>query len=567
MKAKRFFLLGCFIIISVIAFEAQAANTGEVLKFNIDSNYDILERKEVSAALVNSTSKIYFYVEKNWWDQQLAAKQNEIINNLNFLSQEFENKIYPTLTSVFGSEWKPGIDGDEKITILFHLTKEDVGGYFRAADEYLKFQAPESNEREMIYLPIAQIDNPQIKTFLSHEFTHLIIFNQKEKTFDVSEETWLNEARAEYALTILGYDNVYDGSNLQRRVRNFLEKPTDSLTEWQNKKYDYATINLFTQYLVDHYSVEILAASLKSKLIGIPSLNEALQKTGFKDNFAQIFTNWTITVFLNDCGLSQNYCYLSKNLENFRISPSINFLPPTSKSTLSVTDVTKNWSGNWQKFIGGNGSLKLEFKGLSGLVFKVPYLIQDKDGNFSANFLTLDKNQKGEINILNFGSQNRSLIIIPSLQTKIAGFDGVEPTYPFTFTVSVTENSSSEQELINKLLAQIEFLKNEINRVQAQINAILGKNEISCQKIQNNLYSGMTNNTEVRCLQKFLKSQGSEIYPEGLITGNFGPLTQAAVIRFQEKYASEILFPSGIEKGNGFVGPKTRAKINEILGR
>ena len=75
----------------------------------------------------------------------------------------------------------------------------------------------------------------------------------------------------------------------------------------------------------------------------------------------------------------------------------------------------------------------------------------------------------------------------------------------------------------------------------------------------------MMNNSEVRCLQEFLKSQGPEIYPEGLVTGNFLSLTKAAVIRFQEKYASEILAPWGITQGTGFVGETTRAKINQLL--
>lgn len=75
----------------------------------------------------------------------------------------------------------------------------------------------------------------------------------------------------------------------------------------------------------------------------------------------------------------------------------------------------------------------------------------------------------------------------------------------------------------------------------------------------------MMNNSEVRCLQEFLKNQGSEIYPEGQITGNFLSLTQAAVIRFQEKYASEILTPLGLPKGTGFVGNLTRIKINQLL--
>lgn len=76
----------------------------------------------------------------------------------------------------------------------------------------------------------------------------------------------------------------------------------------------------------------------------------------------------------------------------------------------------------------------------------------------------------------------------------------------------------------------------------------------------------MMDNSEVRCLQEFLKSQGSEIYPERLVTGNFLSITQAAIIRFQEKYASEILLPLGLQKGTGYVGQMTRVKINQILG-
>ena len=50
---------------------------------------------------------------------QLQAKKNEIFGDLDNLSAEFNSKIYPILTSVYGSEWKPGVDGDNKITILF----------------------------------------------------------------------------------------------------------------------------------------------------------------------------------------------------------------------------------------------------------------------------------------------------------------------------------------------------------------------------------------------------------------------------------------------------------------
>ncbi|HRY76670.1 MAG TPA: peptidoglycan-binding domain-containing protein, partial [Candidatus Paceibacterota bacterium] len=66
----------------------------------------------------------------------------------------------------------------------------------------------------------------------------------------------------------------------------------------------------------------------------------------------------------------------------------------------------------------------------------------------------------------------------------------------------------------------------------------------------------------VRQLQIFLKTQGTAIYPEGLVSGYFGSLTQKAVQRFQEKYG---IAKAG-DAGYGYVGPVTRAKINALQG-
>jgi len=552
-SALLFLLLPCF---------SNAANISEVFNFNVDEGYDASARSQVQAVLVKSTPTINFYIEKDWWSSQALARQNEIFTKLDTLSSEFELKIYPTLTSVFGYEWKPGVDGDNKITILFHLIQEEAAGYFRSADEFVKLQVPNSNEREMLYLSISKIDSPQLKVFLAHEFVHLITFNQKDRTFNVSEEVWLDEARADYSSNILGYDSIYAGSNLQRRIQAFLEKPSDSLTEWLGAKYDYGAASAFTHYMVDQYGINTLIDSLRSKFVGIESINYALSKLGNKEDFSQIFTDWTIASAVNNCLISQRYCYLNVNLKNLRINPSLNFLPLTGSSSLSVSNITKNWSASYQKIIGGNGDLKFKFASLAGLDFKVPYLIADKDGNYSVKFLKLDKNQSGEISLLKFGSEVISLIIIPSLQTKLSGFNGTEATYPFTFSASTNQGASPEDAvLIQKLLDQIELLKKEIARLQS------GKfgNQNTCLQLNNNLYFGMQNNSDVQCLQSFLKGQGAEIYPEGLVTGYFGSLTRAAVIRFQEKYSADILKPLGLTSGTGFVGSSTRAKINQLL--
>ena len=286
-KVTTIFLTGILLFLLVWT-NAYAANTGDILNFNVEKDFDASARTSVSATLVKTTNNLYFYIEKPWWDSQPQLKQNEILANLGSLSEEFDNKIYPNLTSIFGSEWKSGVDGDNKITILFESMNSSEGGYFRTADEYIKLQLPASNEREMVYLALDRIDDPRLKVFLAHEFVHLITFNQKDKIFKVEEEVWLNEARADYSSTILGYDDIYSGSNLQQRVKDFIESPSDSITEWKGTKYDYASVSLFMHYILDHYGINILIDSLKSKYVGIESINYALQKNGFKENFSQI---------------------------------------------------------------------------------------------------------------------------------------------------------------------------------------------------------------------------------------------------------------------------------------
>lgn len=79
---------------------------------------------------------------------------------------------------------------------------------------------------------------------------------------------------------------------------------------------------------------------------------------------------------------------------------------------------------------------------------------------------------------------------------------------------------------------------------------------------KNNLKYG-NKGVEVIELQKCL-SKDKEIYPDGKITGDFGNETKKAIIRFQEKYAEEILLPAGLKKGTGEVKSLTKKKLNQI---
>ncbi|MBI4193388.1 MAG: peptidoglycan-binding protein [Candidatus Colwellbacteria bacterium] len=85
------------------------------------------------------------------------------------------------------------------------------------------------------------------------------------------------------------------------------------------------------------------------------------------------------------------------------------------------------------------------------------------------------------------------------------------------------------------------------------------------QPFTKNLGLGSTG-SEVTLLQQFL-AKNKELYPQGIVSGYFGPLTKAAVIRFQNKYASTVLAPIGLSAGTGYVGTLTRAELNERYGK
>lgn len=70
------------------------------------------------------------------------------------------------------------------------------------------------------------------------------------------------------------------------------------------------------------------------------------------------------------------------------------------------------------------------------------------------------------------------------------------------------------------------------------------------------LVRGQTND-DVKRLQELLAGD-KDLYPEGVVSGFFGPATERAVKRFQAKYGLLQV---------GRVGPATRAKLQEIFGK
>jgi len=127
------------------------------------------------------------------------------------------------------------------------------------------------------------------------------------------------------------------------------------------------------------------------------------------------------------------------------------------------------------------------------------------------------------------------------------------------FQAKIAEISAAVKKLQTQLLAQLKGgIPNIANCTIASFTRNLKQGDVG---------------DDVKCLQIILNSSvDTKVATTGAGSpGNettyFGLLTKAAVIKFQEKYASEVLASWGLTKGSGLVGSTTRAKLNALLGK
>ena len=127
-----------------------------------------------------------------------------------------------------------------------------------------------------------------------------------------------------------------------------------------------------------------------------------------------------------------------------------------------------------------------------------------------------------------------------------------------------------------ELQTQIDALMAQLSSLQTQLSGLEGGGTpavtgCTITSFTRSLKQGMSGD-DVKCLQIVLNSDtatklaDSGVGSPGNETSYLGPLTKAAVIKFQEKYASEILASWGLTAGTGFVGSTTRTKLNSMLG-
>ncbi|MDX1535959.1 MAG: hypothetical protein R3346_04340 [Candidatus Spechtbacterales bacterium] len=405
------------LLISPLFALAQSNN------FYVDPSHDIAGRTTIPSTLQHTSEKAYFFVEDNYYNNLTSNKRSELQSSINNLAQEFDTKIYPTLRLSYGSEWSPGIDNDEKITILLTRMESNVAGYVLFRNEQPRTENPASNEREMIYLNTSIVGSDTAKAHLAHEFVHLIEYNQRNRQRGISEPEWLSEGLADYAPTLLGYNEPYSGSHLESRVNDFLTFPYDSLTGWKDKSVDFATSSLFMHYLVGHHGDSILLNLMQADGRGEDAVNNALERLNRTDTFQNLFRDWTVANYVNGSTTEgeKNYSYNS-SLLNFS---NLHITSPVQYSMFPDNSISSNFfasygAANWLKFVpgqlGANGANTLNIKFSTSPTnsgFHVPYIVTDILGQTRVEEINL-VNGSGIANIDNFGTSVISVVLAPS---------------------------------------------------------------------------------------------------------------------------------------------------------
>jgi hypothetical protein len=254
---------------------------------------DTNENFQVPATLRYITDHSYFWIEDG-----LAYKEKD----LRELAETFEQQIYPTNREFFGSEWTPGVDGDEHIFILFARgLGGNVAGYFSSLDSMNPLVQEYSNGHEMFFFNADAVDLSEEFTYgvLAHEFQHMIHWYR-----DRNETSWLNEGFSDLAMflngyTIGGHDYLY------------AEDPDLQLNDWPNDQSQtaphYGASFLFLNYFLDRFGEEATQALVANDDNSMDSIDLVLQEMSVTDPLSgaplsadDFFADWVITNYLND---------------------------------------------------------------------------------------------------------------------------------------------------------------------------------------------------------------------------------------------------------------------------
>ena len=246
--------------------------------------------RKVRAKCMAVTDHCYIFVEESVIEEAFPG------NTVDTIVTAFEESCPADVSrgildidcQIFG-EPPDALDDDEHVYFLYANFAEyghmAFDGYFNAFDQMpddLAWQNyhQHSNEVEILYLNAMGSSGPASEYMLSvlaHEFQHLIHYR-----YDQLEESWLNEAMSEAAMTACGYftDKAHLAHYCRQTARPLVDLDHPS----------YGAVLLFGTYLLEQFGEDGLRRLVASSKVGMASVEEVFPQLGFDE----LFHRWAL---------------------------------------------------------------------------------------------------------------------------------------------------------------------------------------------------------------------------------------------------------------------------------
>lgn len=355
-----------------------------------------------------------------WVEDGLDFAQDDVL----FAAEQLESYYYPLVSDLFGKAWQPGVDNDPHFTIL-HLDDVDNSdelGYFTDLDEYPQSLYSDSNEQEMIYLNMSQLELNEDLYFgtLVHEMQHLSQWH-----IDPNEKAWVNEGVSQLVELYVGLDTV--------ETAPYLEAPQVSLNLWaydeQTIDAHYANAYLFFVYFWEQLGETAVYELVRHPANGLASVWALLPKYDTR-SLSQFVLDWAVAVYLDNPTAGKAYAFTALDLDLPLIEDQIRFPKREITGTLDPFGVHY---------------YDLFFPGLTTITFvgdTVATLFDDPDNEHGTVWFAADDN---EVN-----SQLTAVFDLSNLDTATLTFDAwydLEEEWDFGY-VSVSTDGGTSWELL-----------------------------------------------------------------------------------------------------------------------
>lgn len=254
-----------------------------VTDFSDDTQY------EITAELRYAGPIVLMYVEEGVPYNQAALER---------AARTFETEIYPRTREIFGSEVQPGVDGDNRITILNAVERSrQILGYYSSSDSLPRQVNRYSNEREMFFMNIELMpfDSNTYLDVLAHEFQHMIHQNEQP-----GSALWLNEGMSQLAEDLNGFQS-------EGFIPVYLRNTDLQLTGWGfapgQSGAHYGAAHLFMRYMYAQYAGEeqlrpLIRANAGNNLEAFVALASPIRPD--ITHFRQLMADWAVANLIND---------------------------------------------------------------------------------------------------------------------------------------------------------------------------------------------------------------------------------------------------------------------------